>query len=357
VQLRSLSFATIESMAEFRTEITIGKSIGSGFFSEVFEADDPVHGTVAVKVLRQAAGEADAEWLLRKDGLLAEGQRLKAAEHQNVVRVLNLFRAPPPADLLHLVCEFCNGGCLQSDFENGPMRLNKVRRVITEICRGLEAIHSRGMLHRDIKPANLLRSNGCLKLGDFGLVTDKIVVGYASGQGYTDHLAPEVLKKNLTSIRSDVWALGMTIYRLLHGEAFYDAFVAKLDIEAEVSRGGFASKLPWLAHIPSDWRRFIRKAMHDESSLRYQSALALSQAAGRLPTDPKWTCDFNTTDTTWMLQKPGKTIHVRHHVASARKHTWVAESIASGKRRRLNGSKRPVSGSAVQAGLEKFFAR
>jgi serine/threonine protein kinase len=49
------------------------------------------------------------------------------------------------------------------------------------------------MLHRDIKPGNLLRSlSGVTKIGDFGLVTDDIILGYGSIAGYQDHLAPEV---------------------------------------------------------------------------------------------------------------------------------------------------------------------
>ncbi|MFY9925155.1 MAG: protein kinase, partial [Opitutaceae bacterium] len=212
-----------------------------------------------------------------------------------------------------------------------------------------------GMLHRDIKPANILRSMGKIKLGDFGLVTDKIVVGYASGQGYTDHLAPEVHKRYITSIRSDVWALGMTIYRLLHGKGFYDTYTAHLDVASEVRRGGFAIRLPWLAHIPNEWRRFIRKAMHDDSDRRYQSALALSQAAGQLPIDPKWKCDFSLAKTTWTQQKAGKTIVVEHHVLSPRKHTWLAESVTPTVRRRLNGSRKPLSENATSTALEKFF--
>jgi eukaryotic-like serine/threonine-protein kinase len=74
--------------------------------------------------------------------------------------------------------ELCQGGCLQSKFDSGPMLLADVRKYATHITMGLAALHARNMLHRDIKPANiLLNKQGIAKLGDFGLVTDNIILG------------------------------------------------------------------------------------------------------------------------------------------------------------------------------------
>ena len=124
-------------------------------------------------------------------------------------------------DTLHLVMEMCDASLL-STFKSGPMRLASVRKAATDTASGLHALHSRGMLHRDIKPGNLLVKRNNVKIGDFGLVTDDLIVGYGGNAGYLDHLAPEVLAGGPTSAKTDIWALGMTIYRLLHGQRWYE---------------------------------------------------------------------------------------------------------------------------------------
>jgi serine/threonine protein kinase len=139
-------------------------------------ATDDVHGQVAVKVLIQLPGEDSKDWAARKENLLAEGQHLSTAAHPNVVRVHHLLQSESDDSIL-LVMEYCAGGSLQGAFESGPMTLSEVRRLSTDVCLGLNALHSHGMLHRDIKPGNiLLTSANVTKLGDFGLVTDELIL-------------------------------------------------------------------------------------------------------------------------------------------------------------------------------------
>src|SRR5690606_29051360 len=119
---------------------------------------------------------------------------------------------------------FCHGGSLEPAYRKGPIDDATVLKIAREVCLGLAALHDRGMVHRDIKPGNiLLDRNGVAKVSDFGFVTDEIVEGYAAGAGYLDHLAPEYYSSGVTSTRSDLWALGVTLYRLLHGHAWYSS--------------------------------------------------------------------------------------------------------------------------------------
>jgi serine/threonine-protein kinase len=335
----------------------IGARIGGGYFGDVHEGTDNVHGKIAVKVLRPLPWESPAQWAARKESLLDEAQNLKAAEHDNVVRVHALVRADTD-DRLHMITEFCEKGSLQAEYEHGPLRLVRVKTVITDTCRGLDCIHSRGMVHRDIKPGNLLGSKRRLKIGDFGLVSNSLVLGYASAAGYSDHLAPEVHKDGLTSAQTDVWAMGMTIYRLLHGDVFYrEHFSAPgIDIPESIKNGGFVGALPWLPHIPDAWRKFIRKAMHDETAHRFKTAFAMSQAAARLPIDPGWECVYAPAHVVWKRKKGDRQIEVIREILSPRKHLWAATSTGGVRSRLLDGVKTPVSGSAATGGLETFFA-
>ena len=343
-------------MTGLKSKLQLGKKIGNGHFGEVFLAADPVHGEVAVKVLGQHPGEDAADWQARKDGLLKEAQRLSAATHSNVVRVHYLLEAETD-DAILLVMELCKSGSLQKGFEDGPMRLGDVRRVSTQVALGLQALHARGMLHRDIKPGNLLLSGANIaKLGDFGLVTDNIILGYASQAGYLDHLAPEVFKGSGTSITSDIWALGMTVYRLIHGANWYSRLPANLrDV---IEHGGFGKSLAWLPHVSSKWRRFVRTMMHDDTRHRYQNANQVIAALAGLSVEPNWRCKVADDEIRWTRKTTGRRIIVVWKKHSARKHEWSAwsEPIGVGNRRSLGGSKGIVSYSQSDRELTEFFA-
>jgi len=176
-----------------RSNLNIGLAIGAGAFGEVFSAIDDAHGDVAVKIQGKLAFESDADWQLRRKSILAEGQKLSRAKHANVVQIHTILE-DDTSDAVLIVMDLCPGGSLQSRFESGAMLLVEVRKYITQVTMGLIALHSRGMLHRDIKPGNILLSKQQIaQLGDFGIVTDDIILGYGSAAGYIDHLSPEVL--------------------------------------------------------------------------------------------------------------------------------------------------------------------
>lgn len=172
--------------------LQIGKKLGNGHFGEVFLGHDGVHGEVAVKVLSRKPGEDIADWDLRKVEFLAEAKNLSKARHPNVVQVYSIEEVPS-GDNIRFCMVYCPKGSLQSAFEAGPMTPLAVRKVAMQVCLGLDNLHGLEMLHRDIKPGNiLLNAAGVAQLGDFGLVTDRLILGYGSQAGYSDHIAYEV---------------------------------------------------------------------------------------------------------------------------------------------------------------------
>lgn len=321
-----------------------GALLGKGSFGVVYHATDPVHGKVAMKVLRQRAHESVADWRVRKAELLREGQRLSEATHQNVVRVFSIHDA---GDEIMLVLEFCSGGALDRAYKTGPLAPNTVKAHMTDVALGLGALHARGMLHRDIKPANILLDGaGRARLGDFGLVTNNIVLGYASANGYHDHLAIEIHEGKGTSTKTDIWALGMTTYRLLHGHHWYQAGPLPRTL---VPDGRFATKLPWLPHVPKAWRRLIRKAMHDDSSKRFQTTQNVLDAFAELPVLPDWTIVLDDIKVEWSCSRNDRRVVVYLDRASGR---WNATSYPLNK-----GRTRTLEASDKLSELEAFFER
>lgn len=341
-------------MATVVPGLKIGKKLGNGHFGEVFLGQDSVHGEVAVKVLARKPGQSDAVWDAHKTSFLAEAQNLSKARHANVVQVYSIEEVPG-GNSIRFCMAYCPKGSLQSAFEAGPMTTLAVRKVATEVCLGLDALHARGMLHRDIKPGNiLLNAAGVSQLGDFGLVTDNLILGYGSQVGYSDHIAYEVWHGEGTSARTDIWALGMTLYRLLHGKAWYELGPAPRDV---VKYGRLADSLHWLPHIPKAWRRSIRKMLNDEKAQRYQSASQVLNALSALPT-PAWQTAVGPNQVRWEQTVGNRLRVVEWTEHSPRKHEWKAWSEpvgTSGRIMTLDGSAGFVSKKQAIRELEKFF--
>lgn len=341
-------------MADYVSDLKLGAKLGNGAFGDVFKATDPAHGDVAVKVLARKAYHDDAKWPGFKAGYLGEAQNLSKASHRNVVQVHHVVEAQD-GDSVYICMAFCPGGSLQAHFENGPSNLVFVRKVGTEVLMGLGAMHARGMIHRDIKPANiLLNAKGEAQISDFGLVTDDLILGYASGAGYNDHIAYEVWNGKGTSAKSDIWALGMTLFRLLHGQTWYaDA----PDPATIVPNGGFANTLKWLPHIPKAWRRVIRKMLNDDDTARYQTAAQALKGMASLPVAPLWRSMVSPDLVRWEQTKGARRICVEWSRYSPRKHEWQAwsEPIGAGRSRHLDGSGGVVGRADAVRGLESFF--
>jgi serine/threonine protein kinase len=337
------------------TGLQMGAMLGAGHYGEVYLAEDPVHGQVAAKILRRLAGEPDHEWHPRRNGLLQEAQRLSTATHRNVVQVYGCMAATDRESICFTM-KLCVGGSLQKTFDHGPMKLSDVRKFATEVTLGLQALHQRGMLHRDIKPANiLLDADGVALLGDFGWVTDEIFLGYARAGGYLDHLAFEAWASGTASVKTDIWALGMTLYRLLHGKNWYERQGTP---RYEIAEGGFVDSLEWLPHIPAKWRRVIRQMMADDPASRYQNCEQLLAAFARLPVESDWECSVADDLIAWSRQKKKRVQKVEWVRHSPRKHEWWAwtEPVGQGRQKKMGGSEGKVGKTTCVNELKACFA-
>lgn len=336
---------------------TLGKKLGAGHFGKVYLANDPVHGEVAVKVIERDTSKPPAKWDEQKDRFLKEAQNLAKATHRNIVRVFHLEEADG-GDSVRICMELCQGGSLQGAYDAGPMNLLQVRNVGSQVLLGLGALHAREMLHRDLKPGNILvDEHGKIRIGDFGLVTDDLILGYADVGGYiyVDHLAYEVWHGNGTSEKSDVWAFGMTMFRLLHGHDWYERAPKP---RGEIVNGGFADTLEWLPHIPKRWRRVIREMLRDDTAARLQNVSAVQAKFASLPVAPVWDCKVATDRVVWERLKKGRRIVVEWLQHSATRHEWSAQSepTTTGKTRRLAGSAGVIGRRLALKQLEDFFA-
>jgi len=201
-----------------RYEIT--GELGRGGMGVVYKATDPVIGrTVAVKTIRlsQEAAGISHEQLIQR--VQTEARAAGLLTHPNIVVV---YDAGEDQGQFYITMELVEGKSLQAWLNEGEkFPLNRVIRIMEQVCSALQFAHDRGVVHRDIKPANImLGRDDSVKVTDFG--TAKILQ-YGGAQqtgamGTPGYMSPEQIKGRGVDGRTDIFALGVVLYQMLTGK-------------------------------------------------------------------------------------------------------------------------------------------
>jgi serine/threonine protein kinase/WD40 repeat protein len=200
------------------------EELGRGAMGTVYKARDPrLDRLVAVKMM--------SEELLIEEEMRGRFQReAKSAanlQHPNIVTIFD-FGELEGEGSPYIVMELLEGMSLaQLMEEKKPERLEDRVNVITQICRGLDYAHKRGVIHRDVKPGNIqVLPSGTAKVLDFGIAlgegsTIKTKTGLVMGT--PNYMAPEQISSEVVDHRADMWAVGVILYELLSGERPFTA--------------------------------------------------------------------------------------------------------------------------------------
>ncbi len=184
------------------------REIGRGGFSVVWEARDGELGRkVALKLIRPGgAGVGDEE-------ARNEAETIARLQHPHLV---TLFDAGRSEHGPYLVLELLRGETLQHRLARGPLPVPEALAIAIGVARGLAHAHGEGVIHRDLKPSNVfLCGGGALKVLDFGIAH---AFGHRRVSGGTSaYMSPEQWREAPEDERSDVFALGVMIYRMLTG--------------------------------------------------------------------------------------------------------------------------------------------
>lgn len=246
--------------------------LGTGYFGEVWlEEDLGLDRHCAAKYLNPAR--------LPGGPVFTEAQIMLDAEHENVVRV---YSADFEAGIPVIRMEYLPAGSVADRYQGMPAPVGDAINIMEDACRGVEALHARGVLHRDLKPANLLiASKDRIKVSDFGLACEVAKIGGAPPWGYMEHLPPEALagSGSIDDSAGDIYALGVTLYRLLNGDEMMRSLTKpNVDVPALILAGKYPNRTKWQPYIHDRLRRVTRKALHIDPSHRYGSASELRHA-------------------------------------------------------------------------------
>jgi serine/threonine protein kinase len=258
----------------------IVRLIAEGGMGAVYEGRDLKFGGGPVAIKRcLMTGDAMQRAFIREAELLAN------LSHPGVAKARDLFAEP---DGQYLVMEYIPGNDLEKLLnERGrPIALENALEWADQVLDALSYMHGRRppVIHRDIKPSNLkLTPSGHIMLIDFGLAKGN---GTTSLAGYSVNYAPlEQLQGEGTDPRSDLYALGATLYRLLTGRAPESA-LDRVKLMAKHQRDPLISAHVINPQIPESVAHIIRDAMAIEIEDRLHSAIEmrdrLRQAGGFL---------------------------------------------------------------------------
>ncbi len=215
---------------KFELQEHIGKypllrEIGAGATSKVYLARDPfAERDVAIKVFlfdKDADGEQER---MKHKSFIAEASLAGKLAHPHIVEIFDAVVEPGRS---YLVMEYVPGTPLETHADIARLLpISKVVEIIFKCIRALEYAHRHGVIHRDIKPGNILLSEtGETKVSDFGASFQQKLqdTTQISGIGSPAYMSPEQVRLEPLTHQTDIYSLGVTMYRLLTGRLPFSA--------------------------------------------------------------------------------------------------------------------------------------
>jgi serine/threonine protein kinase len=249
---------------------TLRRKLGQGATSTVYLGFDPfAKREVAVKVLKQEILNDPKMGKLYQRQLDNEASLAGKLSHPHIVAI---YDAMIGDDASHIVMEYVSGGTLEKhSHPDNLLPIDKVVEYMFKCCRALNYAQFHGVIHRDIKPANMLiTEDGDIKISDMGaaLLLD-IEQTQVSNIGSPGYMSPEQLRGEVLTHQTDIYSLGVVMYRLLTGHLPFTAgnLAALCQQILNTSPPSLCSLRPG---IPEQLERVVLKAMHRDRKERYQ---------------------------------------------------------------------------------------
>ena len=260
---------------------TVRELLGAGAVGEVWRAaDERLNRDVAIKLLLPHLS-SDPQ---RARRFAEEARTAGSLNHPNILSVHDVAEH---GGVPFIVSEYVDGESLRMRLKRGPLSIDGAAAVALQIARGLAAAHARGIIHCDLKPDNVfIRADGGVKILDFGLArlktasatsADSPDVTVSSLAGTAGYIAPELVLGHEADARSDLFALGVTMFEMLSGERPFkgDSVVERLNTTLTFEPPDLRVARP---DVPASLSRIVMQLLEKAPESRFQSAEELVQA-------------------------------------------------------------------------------
>jgi len=259
--------------------------LGKGATGEVWLAwDSALRRNLALKILR-LGGASDADRIGRFEREAFATSRLRVA---HTIQIHDYGASDD--GVYYIAMEYLPGTDLQSHVQShGPMAWDLVVRLALQACLSLEEAHEAGIVHRDIKPQNLFLTrvgsdDRFLKVLDFGLArvrtqaTDAQLTYAGLLIGTPAYLAPELWQGAPADVRTDIYALGATMYFLLAGTTPFDGGNAEEMMLAHLTEEPTPLHVRAGVSVPEGLSRVVQRCLAKEAPARFASIRELRDA-------------------------------------------------------------------------------
>ena len=246
------------------------KCIGHGGMADVYLALDLIlDRQVAIKILKPDSN-ADKVALER---FAREAQASTQLSHPNIV---DIYDVGDDDNIHYIVMEYVKGHTLKQLIKKrGPLPTRETIWIMKQLTSALMEAHKNGLIHRDIKSQNILiKDDGTVKLADFGIAILNNAIQLTSKDsvlGSVHYLAPELVKGEKSSMKSDIYSLGIVMYELLRGDVPF-----KGDNPAQIALKHMKQEIPnvmeYNPQIPQSVANIITKACAKDPKDRYDNA-------------------------------------------------------------------------------------
>ncbi|MGD0527783.1 MAG: serine/threonine-protein kinase [Polyangiaceae bacterium] len=275
----------------FADKYVIESQLGGGAAGVVLSATHrELRQRVAIKVLRDA-GAVSSERMIR------EARAAIALQSEHVVRVMDVGR---DRGRVFLVMEQLAGADLASVLKaRGPLPVAEAVDYVLQACAGVAEAHARGVVHRDLKPSNLFltkRADGSplVKVLDFGISksseagqeAEASLTGPAEVLGSPMYMSPEQVRgARDVDHRTDIWALGVIVFRLASGKAPFGAGMTVGSALASVVADEPATLREVLPEAPRELEAIVKRCLSKAPEDRFATVAELAAALAPFGTD------------------------------------------------------------------------
>jgi len=226
--------------------------IGQGGMGTVYKGvHESLARPVAIKMLHQHLC-MDTQLKAR---FRNEAQLMASLQHPNLVQLYDYREID---NNLILIMEYVEGSPLDEMIGKkvGPIPSERTIPLFSQMLKGVQAAHSKGIVHRDIKPSNILiTSDERVKVTDFGIAKiagSKGMTQTGAKLGTLFYMSPEQIKGEEVDIRTDVYSLGVTLYEMLSGNMPFDAASTDYLIMESILKDSLPDPRKFYPHIP-EW--------------------------------------------------------------------------------------------------------
>ncbi len=245
------------------------RMLGAGATSIVYLAHDEfADRDVAIKVLNLEMLNTPELGKVYRRQLHAEASLAGRLSHPHIVAIYDAVIDP---DNCYIVMQYVKGGTLEKYAQpGGLLEISRVVEIVFKCCRALNYAQFNGVIHRDIKPANILMAeDGEIKVSDLGAA---IVLDLEQTQvdniGSPSYMSPEQLRNEVLTHQTDIYSLGVVMYRLLTGRSPYTAKNLAA-LTHQILQGDVLPIRGLRPDLPVSLERIVLKAMEKDCADRY----------------------------------------------------------------------------------------